>query len=120
MGFEGIPVMYVQNGDRPQWAWSGQHVEVASGWELRSAPQEAANGSAAEPPPVELLGTASGRPSWAWGGERGAPAAAAAAAAAPEVAPPVAAAATAVTAVTAVTASSDDRPAWSWGGGTVA
>ena len=34
MGFEGIPAMYVQNGDRPQWAWSGQHVEVASGWEL--------------------------------------------------------------------------------------
>ncbi|HEV7467639.1 MAG TPA: hypothetical protein VGP96_15170 [Candidatus Dormibacteraeota bacterium] len=100
--------MYVQNGDRPQWAWSGQHVEVASGWELRSAPQEAANGSAAGPPPVELLGEASGRPSWAWGAER---AAAAAAAPAPELARPVA---------PAVTASSEDRPAWSWGGGAVA
>ena len=114
MGFEGIPVMYVQNDDRPQWAWSGQHVEVASGWELRSAPQEAANGSATGEPPVELLGRASGRPSWAWGGER---AAAAVAAAAPEVAPPVAAA---VTVTAAVMAGSDDRPAWSWGGGTVA
>jgi hypothetical protein len=102
--------MYVQNGDRPQWAWSGQHVEVASGWELRTAPQEAANGSAAGPPPVELLGRASGRPSWAWGGERAA-AAAAAAAPALEVAQPVA---------PAVTAGSEDRPAWSWGGGTVA
>ncbi|MDB5067878.1 MAG: hypothetical protein JWM18_4312 [Chloroflexi bacterium] len=108
MGFEGIPAMYVQNGDRPQWAWSGQHVEVASGWELRAAPQEAANGSADGPPTVELVGEASGRPSWAWGGERGA---AAAAAVAPEVAPPVA---------QAVAASSEDRPAWSWGGGTVA
>jgi hypothetical protein len=113
MGFEGIPAMYVQNGDRPQWAWSGQHVEVASGWELRTAPQEAANGSADVLPSVELLGEASGRPSWAWGGERVAAAAAAAAAPAPapEVAPPVA---------QAVTASSMDRPAWSWGGGTVA
>jgi hypothetical protein len=108
MGFEGIPAMYVQNGDRPQWAWSGQHVEVASGWELRTAPQEAANGAVDGPPPVELLGEASGRPSWAWGGERGAPPAAAPA---PEVAAPVA---------QAVTASSMDRPAWSWGGGAVA
>jgi hypothetical protein len=100
--------MYVQNGgDRPQWAWSGQHVEVASGWELRTAPQEAANGAADSLPQVELLGEASGRPSWAWGGER---AAAAAAASAPEVAPPVAQA----------VAGSEDRPAWSWGGGTVA
>ncbi|HEY2704816.1 MAG TPA: hypothetical protein VGL20_14115 [Candidatus Dormibacteraeota bacterium] len=104
--------MYVQNGDRPQWAWSGQHVEVASAWELRTPVQEVTNGTAGGPPPVELLGEVSGRPSWAWGGERAAAAAAAAdAAAAPEVAAPAA---------PAVTAGSDDRPAWSWGGGTVA
>ncbi len=103
--------MYVQNGDRPQWAWSGQHVEVASAWELRTAVQEVTNGTPAGPPPVELLGETSGRPSWAWGGERAAAAAAAAEAAAPEVTAPAA---------PAVTVSSDDRPAWSWGGGAVA
>jgi len=37
--------MSVQNGERPRWAWSGQHVEVVSGWEV----------------------VATARPAWSWG-----------------------------------------------------
>jgi hypothetical protein len=87
--------MYVQNGVRPPWAWSGQHVEVATAWEIVT-PVRPGPGSDAGPPEVDLVGHAAMRPSWAWGGERPA---------VPEeerAAVPEAVA--------------GDRPAWSWDG----
>jgi hypothetical protein len=106
--------MSVQNGERPVWAWSGQQVEVATGWEVTTPAPGASNGAAdangvdTGPPQVEIVGQAAGgRPSWAWGGgER--PAEAAAPAAAPEA--PAAAPDTAP----AWAAASGTRPAWSW------
>jgi hypothetical protein len=86
--------MYVQNGDRPPWAWSGQHVEVAAAWEITPVGPDPE--SDAGPPEVDLVGHAVMRPSWAWGGERPA---------VPEeerAAVPEAVA--------------GDRPAWSWDG----
>jgi hypothetical protein len=91
--------MYVQNGDRPPWAWSGQHVEVASAWEIIT-PVGPGPESDAGPPEVDLVGHAAMRPSWAWGGESPA---------VPEeerAAVPEAVA--------------GDRPAWSWDGGPAA
>jgi hypothetical protein len=64
--------MSVQNGERPMWAWSGQHVVVVSGWELVAPAQQSP-----EPPTQELVGApaprlapevaATGRPAWSWG-----------------------------------------------------
>jgi hypothetical protein len=90
--------MYVQNGERPRWAWSGQHVEVASAWEI--APEAPDPGSDAGPPGVDLIGRGADRPSWAWGGERGAA--------------PVASDAVDAAPIPEVVAG--ERPAWSWGG----
>jgi hypothetical protein len=70
--------MYVQNGDRPRWAWSGQHVQVSMGWEItgvadRTAGVGQAAPAAAEPAPAPAPAPAAapsveGRPAWSWGG----------------------------------------------------
>jgi hypothetical protein len=88
--------MYVQNGERPPWAWSGQHVEVAAAWEI--TPVGPGPEGDAGPPEVDLIGRVVMRPSWAWGGERSAAPEQVAAGAAPE------------------SVAGDDRPAWSWDG----
>jgi hypothetical protein len=88
--------MYVQNGDRPPWAWSGQHVEVAAAWEI--TPVAPGPESDPGPPEVDLIGHVVMRPSWAWGGERSAVPEEVAAGAVPEA------------------VAGDDRPAWSWDG----
>jgi len=64
--------MSVQNGERPRWAWSGQHVTVVSGWEIVPPSQEASDAASQElirvpasPPEAEVVAT--GRPAWSWG-----------------------------------------------------
>lgn len=65
--------MSVQNGERPRWAWSGQHVEVVSGWELvvpaKAPPAAGSAEPAAAPDPGPAREAVAGeRPAWSWGG----------------------------------------------------
>lgn len=63
--------MNVQNSERPRWAWSGQHVEVVSGWELVAPAAAAPAAAPAEPVAVDPGAVAGvelkGRPAWSWG-----------------------------------------------------
>ena len=66
--------MYVQNGERPRWAWDGQHVQVSMAWEItpvgtEPAPAAELPGVAVTPAPAPAAESAAeGRPAWSWGG----------------------------------------------------
>jgi hypothetical protein len=65
--------MYVQNGDRPAWAWSGQHVVVTLGWEMTTNPAQPAGERAQPPEPAAadaaaVQEVAGDRPAWSWSG----------------------------------------------------
>ena len=68
----GDMAMSVQNGERPRWAWSGQHVIVVSGWEIVTPAPEAPEAASQEligvpVPRPEAEVVATDRPAWSWG-----------------------------------------------------